>query len=104
MRAATNLIHLGNNLPQARKYLDRARILITDDIIREVGSSVVKIMLFPAQEAWLRGDPEAALAEIGEESQKLENLGISGNSMMPLATLYYCLGKVQLPIDCLQTL
>ena len=53
-------------------------------------------MLFPAQEAWLSGDPETALAEIGQVSQKLESLGISGNAIMPLAALYYSLGKVQL--------
>ena len=94
--AATEFIHVDNNLPQARKYLDSARNLITDAIIREVGSSVVKIMLFPAQEAWLRGDPETALAEIGKVWQKLESLGISGNSMLPVATLYYSLGKDQL--------
>ena len=96
MRAASNLIHFGSNLPRARKYLDRAGRLLTDDIIREGGSSVVKVMLFSAQEAWLGGDPEAALAEIGKVSQKLESLGISGNAMLPLATLYYSLGKVQL--------
>ena len=96
MRAATDLIRFGSNLPRARKYLDRARNLLTDDIIREGGSSIVKIMLSSAQEAWLRGDPETALAEIGKVSQKLESLRISGNAIMPLASLYYSLGKVQL--------
>jgi len=96
MRAASDLIHFGSNLPRARKYLDRARNLLTDDIIREGSSSVVKLMLSLAQEAWLGGDPETALAEIGKVSQKLESLGISGHAMLPLATLYYSVGKVQL--------
>ena len=52
-------------------------------------------MLSSAQEAWLSGDPETALAEIGKVSQKLEGLGISGHAMLPLASLYYSLGKVQ---------
>ena len=93
---ASNLIHIDSNLLRARKYFDRVRNLLTDDLIRVGGSSIVKVMLFSAQEAWLRGDPETALAEIGQVSQKLESLGLSGNTMLPVATLYYSLGKVQL--------
>jgi len=98
MQEASDLIRTDSNLVQARKYLDRARNLLTDDIIRENGtpSSVVKLMLTSAQEGWLSGDPETALAEIHTVSQKLESLGISGTAMLPLATLYYSLGKVQL--------
>ena len=98
MYSASGLIHVDSNLLRARKYLDRARNLLTDDIIREIRppSSILKVMLFSAQEAWLSGDPETALAEIGKVSQKLESLGISGTSMLPVATLYYSLGKVQL--------
>ena len=96
MITASDLIHVDSNLLRARKYLDRARDLLTDDIIRGDRSSLVKVMLVSAQEAWLRGDPETALAEIDKVSQKLESLGTSGNSMLPLASLYYSLGNVQL--------
>lgn len=98
MYSASGLIHIDSNLLRARKYLDRARNLLTDDIIRESSTtwSVVKVMLISAQEAWLGGDSETALVEIDKVSQKLESLGISGTSMLPLATLYYSLGKVQL--------
>ena len=93
MGAARDLIHLHSNLPRASKYLEGARRALTDDIIQEGGTSVVKVMLLSAQEAWLRGNPEAALAEIGEVSQKLESLGISGYAMLPLATLYHIFGQ-----------
>ena len=91
------LLGSGRNLVQAQPYLDRARNLITPEDLREDNNRpTIRIMLFPALEAWLGGDPQAALSEIDKVLQTLKRLGMSERHSQVLGNLYQALGKRQL--------
>ncbi|MDA2931127.1 tetratricopeptide repeat protein [Acidobacteria bacterium AH-259-O06] len=96
-RAVLSLLGSGRDLVQAQPYLDRARNLITPEDIKEDNNRpAIRIMLVPAYEAWLGGDPQAALVEIEKVSQTLNSLGMSERDSQELGNLYQALGKRQL--------
>ena len=95
-RAVHWLILLDGNLIRAKPYLDRARNLITPKMIQDNPNYVAKIMLLPAYEAWLSGDPQVALVEIDKVSQTLKRLGMSGRWVPVLGWFYEVLGRRQL--------
>ena len=93
-RAVMRLL-LDNNWIRAKPYIERARKLITTEMI-QADIDVTRIMLFPAHEAWLGGDPQAALVEVAEVSQTLRSAGISLKAVPKLGHLYGALGQRQL--------
>jgi len=94
--AATTLIQVDGDLMRARPYFDRARNLLTPELIREGKLPVLRTLFSPAYEAWLSGDPQATLVEIDGVLQTLERLEISNPRLSPLGFLYSALGKDQL--------
>jgi len=97
VRAALLLLGSGRDLVRAKSYIDRARSLITPEDIREDNNRpAIRIMLVPAHEAWLGGDPQAALIEVDKVLQTFKRLGMSERHSQDLGNLYEALGKRQL--------
>jgi len=94
--AASNLIHVDGDLIRAKPYLDRARNLLTPELIREGKEHTMRTLLLPAYEAWVRGDPQTALVEIDGVLQMFKRLGMSNHRVPSLGRLYSALGKRQL--------
>ena len=91
------LLRGDHNLVRAKPYIERARKLISTEMIQTANDArVLKIMLLPAYEAWFEGDLELALVEIEKVLQTLKSAGISGKAAPHLGRLYGALGKRQL--------
>ncbi|MCZ6484519.1 MAG: tetratricopeptide repeat protein [Acidobacteria bacterium] len=93
--AATSLIQVDGDLMRARPYFDRARNLLTPEVIREGEAPVLNILFSPALEAWLSGDPQTVLVEIDGALQTVERLGIPNPRLTLLGSLYAGLGQRQ---------
>ena len=101
--AVEQLLLADHNLMRAKPYSDRARNLITTEMLQADGNGrAIKIMLFPAYEAWLGGNPQAVLAEIDKVLQTLERVGVSGK-LRGLGHLYEALGQRQLAREWMST-
>ena len=93
-RAASEIVFFEGDLVVARSYVNRALNLITSEDI-ESQWGVGWVMLFPAYEAFLQGDPQTALLEADRMLQTLRRLGVSGRTSSQLGSLYLALGKFQ---------
>jgi len=95
--AVQGLLAADHHLIRAKPYIDRARNLITTEMLQANGTGgAIKIMLLPAYEAWLGGDPQAALVEIDKVLQTLKRAGVLGKRVRVLGQLYEALGQRQL--------
>ena len=94
---AEKLIQLDGDLIRAQPYLDRARNLISPEMFQgRTFFWTTRIMLYPAYEAWLDGNPETVLVEIEKVLQTLQRLGMSDRRVPALGNLYRAVGKRQL--------
>ena len=101
--AFERLLILDHNLIRAKPYFDRARNLITTEMLQpEANGRAIMLMLFPAYEAWLGGDPQAALVEIEKVLQTVKPVGVSGKHRA-FGQLYELLGKRQLAREWMST-
>jgi len=58
----------------ARRYLDRARALITPEIGKLFPGEDTEFKLFPVHEAWLKDDPKSGIEELSRLGQTFELL------------------------------
>ena len=93
-RAARLLSIFGDDFTLAESYVDLALKAITSRDLDSHQNLVDFVMLFPAFQAFLSGDPQTALIKASEAQAKLGTLG--GVAGINFGKLYLALGKLKL--------
>jgi tetratricopeptide (TPR) repeat protein len=101
--AIEQLLLADHNFIRAKPYIERARNLTTTEMLQSDDyGRVLMLMFFPAYEAWLGGDPQAALVEIDKVLQTVKPAGVSSKHRA-FGLLYELLGQRQLAREWMST-
>ena len=97
-RAADGLVRYLNDFRRAKPYLERARALLTPELIRKIPFFAAWVEIFPVREHLSKGEVEQALGKLDGVAERLnldfENEATLGSYAIPVGFCYYDLGKL----------
>lgn len=93
--AGWNIAVRGNNLAAAQKPLERARALLTPELIKRFGRQATWVETFAASQAWVQGDVTASLDALRRLEQRVEAHPDSRSLQFLIADGYQALGRLR---------
>jgi tetratricopeptide (TPR) repeat protein len=95
--AAYRLALIGGELGTSKKYVEKARALVSEEILQVSPGGVAWLELFPAFEYWLRGEIEESSKAADRVASRIETLRENSRTLFVtyVGSLYLTLGRLR---------